>query len=278
MKTQDDKKLDLKGEDLPKQDEEQKKDYQQEEDEDVNEKRKTKKIVIAIALFVAIFFIILLIWYIKDNSLNEISYIVDGDRAAPAVAQAEEEYNEEGITLKGAEIDLTGKTADVVIPLEFFKSAPPEDALSDTQQKSGYTAVKKSNGNITYSIKTSYFNSIVSNLYDYYNFAFDEAYEKKLVQLVSSNKTMNTFTITIDKDSAFNANKYYSMLEDIYYQAAIYQCYYGFSPEKISVNFQFKYSYEQFTFADYQFPECLNKDLSKVSVAKDETTSSTQAN
>ena len=67
-----------------------KKDYQQEEDADVKEKNKAKKAVIAIILFSAVFFLILLIWYVKDNSVKEERYDVNGSQAAPAVAQGTE--------------------------------------------------------------------------------------------------------------------------------------------------------------------------------------------
>ena len=69
--------------------------------------------------------------------------------------------------------------------------------------------------------------------------------------------------ITVDKDG-FKADKYYDMLESLYYKAAIYQCYYGVAPENISVTFQFKYTREQFPFANYQFPSNLGKKLADV--------------
>lgn len=241
-----------------------KKDYQQEEDKDVKEKSKMTKIIIAISLFIVIFFVILLIWYVKDHSVKEVNYKVDGDQAAPVIAQADEQTGSEQVTLNGAVIDLTGPTATVTIPLEYFGEDQPADTLSDSELKNGYTAVKKDGGNVIYTIKTSYFVSVVNNLYEYNEQLFNKEYEEKNgVELVSSNRQMTTFTITVDKDG-FKADKYYDMLESLYYKAAIYQCYYGVTPENISVTFQFKYTREQFPFANYQFPSNLGKKLADV--------------
>lgn len=241
-----------------------KKDYQQEEDKDVKEKSKMTKIIIAISLFIVIFFVILLIWYVKDHSVKEVNYKVDGDQAAPVIAQADEQTGSEQVTLNGAVIDLTGPTATVTIPLEYFGEDQPADTLSDSELKNGYTAVKKDGGNVIYTIKTSYFVSVVNNLYEYNEQLFNKEYEEKNgIELVSSNRKMTTFTITVDKDG-FKADKYYDMLESLYYKAAIYQCYYGVAPENISVTFQFKYTREQFPFANYQFPSNLGKKLADV--------------
>ena len=75
-----------------------KKDYQQEEDKDVKEKSKMTKVIIAISLFIVIFFVILLIWYVKDHSVKEVNYKVDGDQAAPVIAQADEQTGSEQVT------------------------------------------------------------------------------------------------------------------------------------------------------------------------------------
>ena len=136
-------------------------------------------------------------------------------------------------------------------------------------------SAKKDGENIVYTIKTSYYPSIVENLYEYYEEVFNKTYEgKNGVELVSMNRSAVTFTVTVQKEG-FKANNHYKMLEDLYYQAAIYQCYFGIAPENISVNFQFKYLHEAFPFADYQFPSCLGKDLSTIAVndTKEEKTS-----
>lgn len=253
-----------------------KKDYQQEEDKDVKEKSKTKKLIIAISLFVVIFFVILLIWYVKDHSVKETAYKVDGEQAAPVIAQADEQTGSEQVTLNGATVDLSGTTAEVTIPLEYFGEEQPADTLSDSQLKNGYTAVKKDGENIVYTIKTSYFVSVVNNLYEYNEQLFDKEYEEKNgIELVSSNRQMTVFTITVDKDG-FKADKHYDMLEYLYYKAAIYQCYYGVAPQDISVTFQFKYTRDQFPFADYQFPSSLGQKLSDIT--KPSETQSTSGN
>lgn len=257
-----------------------KKDYQQEEDADVKEKNKVKKTVIAIILFAAVFFLILLIWYVKDNSVKEEKYDVNGSQAAPAVAQGTEADADSEISVPDSLFDLTDETVEVKIPLKFFKDAQPSDQLSDSQLKSGYVSAKKDGENIVYTIKTTYYPSIVENLYEYYEEVFNKTYEgKNGVELVSMTRSSSTFTVTVQKDG-FKANSHYKMLEDLYYQAAVYQCYFGIAPENISVNFQFKYLREAFPFAEYQFPSCLGKDLSTIAVADDkeeQTTASTDA-
>lgn len=243
-----------------------KKDYQQEEDADVKEKNKVKKTVIAIILFAAVFFIILLIWYVKDNSVKEEQYVVNGSQAAPAVAQGTEADANFEISVPGSLLDLTGETVEVKIPLKFYQDAQPSEQLSDSELKNGYVSAKKDGENIVYTIKTTYYPSIVENLYEYYEEVFNKTYEgKNGVELVSMNRSAVTFTVTVQKEG-FKANNHYKMLEDLYYQAAIYQCYFGIAPENISVNFQFKYLREAFPFADYQFPSCLGKDLSTIAV------------
>lgn len=248
-----------------------KKDYQQEEDADVKEKNKVKKAVIAIILFAAVFFLILLIWYVKDNSVKEEQYDVNGSQAAPAVAQGTEADAGSEISVPGCLLDLTGETVEVKIPLKFYRDAQPSEQLSDSELKNGYVSAKKDGENIVYTIKTSYYPSIVENLYEYYEEVFNKAYEgKNGVELVSMTRSSVTFTVTVQKDG-FKANSHYKMLEDLYYQAAVYQCYFGIAPENISVNFRFKYLHEAFPFVDYQFPSCLGKDLSTIAVSDGNT-------
>ncbi len=237
-----------------------KKDYQQTEDKDVKEKHRVTKTIIAIVLFIVIFFLILLIWYVKDHSVKEIKYDVDGSQAAPAAAQAEAE-NGDKIVVDGSLLDLTGPTVDITIPLEFYQGKEPADKLTNEERRSGYVGVKKANGNVVYTVQTAYYPSLVRSLYEYYEEYFNTTYEKKNgVQLVSFNREAQTFTITVDK-LGFNANKHRAMLKDLYYQVAVYQCYYGFAPKDIKVSFQFKYLKEQFPFVTYQFPAEMDKEL-----------------
>lgn len=247
-----------------------KKDYQQEVDPDVKGKEKSKKAVIGIVAFIVVFFVALLGWYINDNSVKEENYDVDGQTAAPAVAQGKESDGDV-IEVNGSLLDLTKETVQVTVPLAFYQGEEVADTLDKSQQASGYLSVEKSDVAVTYTIKTSFYPSIVENLYEYYAQKADSYEKENGVQLVSCNRTGNIFTVTVDKAN-YKANSHYDMLEDLYYNAAIYQSYLGVEEDNVSVNFQMKYLHEQFTFTDYQFPDCLGKDLNSIAVEKETTT------
>ena len=233
------------------------KDYQQEEDQE-SKSKKLRKTIIAIVLFIVIFFVILAIWWINEHRVKEVEYDVNG-RAQEVFAQAEE--NTENVEVKGSLLDLTGPTVDVVVPVEYFQGKAPTE-LTAAEKNSGYVALKQEGSNIVYTLRTSYYPSIVENMYEHYCDSFNELYERKnKVELVSMNRVAQVFTITIEKLS-FNPNNYYDMLRDLYYQAAVYQCFYGYTPDNIKVTFQFKYHQEQFVFTSYTFPDSLGKTLS----------------
>ena len=235
------------------------KDYQQEEDKEVKGKHKTRNTIIAIVLLIVIFFVILLIWYVNEHRVKEVMYDVNG-KAQEVFAQAEESADEK-IEVKGSLLDLTGPTVDITVPIEYYQGNVPADELSTAEKNSGYVAIKKDSENVTYTVRTSFYPSIVANMYEYYCDEFNDKYERKdKVELVSMNRVAQVFTITVEKLN-FNANHYKPMLKDLYYQAAIYQCFYGYKPEDINVKFQFKYHQEQFTFKSYDFPESLNSTL-----------------
>ncbi len=241
------------------------KDYQKEEDEDVKEKHKLAKIIIAIILFIVIFFIILLIHHIKEESAEKF-YDVDGKNAADAVAMADE--SDEIIAPDGCVLDLSGPTVTVTIPEEYFEGKLPADTLSESEIAGGYTDIKKIGGNVIYTIKTSYYPSIVSNLYEYHS---DEYQDKTFLQendvlRFAQYQYMQKFTVTLSEREFFSPNDYRDLLKHAYYQAAIYQCYLGIAPADINVAFQFKYIGAQYTFVEYNFPELLNKNLSSVAV------------
>lgn len=242
------------------------KDYQQEEDEDVKEKHKISKVVIAIILFIIIFFVLLLMWKI-GNDTKEQFYDVDGERGAAAAAQADD--SAAGVEVDGCLLDLTGPTVDVTIPLEYFENTPPADTLSESEKASGYAAVKKVGGNVIYTIKTAYYPSIVSNLYEYHcdEYQDDTFLKESDVLRFAQFSYMQRFTVTISAREFFSANDYYELLEHAYYQSAIYQSYLGIAPSDIKVVFQFKYEGAQFPFVEYKFPDMLNKNLSSVAVS-----------
>lgn len=233
------------------------KDYQQEEDRETKGK-KVRRIIVAIVLFIVIFFLILAIWYINEHRVKEVHYDVNG-RAQEAFAQAEEN-TDKTIEVKGSILDLSGPTVDVTVPVEYYQGKVPSE-LTFAQKKSGYVSMKNDGQNVVYTLKTSYYKSIVENMYEYYCDSFNDKYEKKdRVELVSMNRVAQMFTITIEKLN-FNPNHYSNMLKDLYYEAAIYQCFYGYTPDKIEVKFQFKYHQEQFPFKTYSYPEMLGKTL-----------------
>ncbi len=247
-----------------------KKDYQQEVDPDVKGSEKSKKLLIGIVAFIVVFFTAILGWYINDNSVKEQKYDVDGKTAAPVIAQGEES-KDEVIDVDGSLLDLTKETVEIKIPLEFYQDEKISDTLSEAQKTSGYLDVKKDNTSVTYTIKTSFYPSIVENLYDFYCQEGDKFEKKNGVELVSCNKYMDNFTITVAK-SGYKANSNYDMLESLYYYAAIYRCYLGASEQSISVNFQMKYLHEDFPFMDYLFPQCLGKDLGAIAAANEAAT------
>ena len=90
-----------------------KKDYQQEFDPDVKQKSKSKTAVIAISAFIALFFLVLLVWYISDNSVKEQAFDVEGETAA-AVVQQGEESSDEVIEVKDSLLDLTKETVYII--------------------------------------------------------------------------------------------------------------------------------------------------------------------
>ncbi|MBQ8228741.1 MAG: hypothetical protein IJZ88_06990 [Clostridia bacterium] len=245
-----------------------KKDYQQEFDPDVKKSSKSKKAVIAVSAFIALFFLVLLVWYISDNSVKEEHYDVEGETAA-AVVQQGQESSDEVIAVKDSLLDLSGETVEITVPLAYYQGNVPADTLSDEQLASGYVAVKKDDVNVVYTVKTSFYPSMVENLYEYNETKGNEYEKKNGVELVSFNKGGNLFTVTVNK-SGYKANAHYDMLEDLYYNASIYQCYLGVTNP--SVDFQMKYLREQFPFADYQFPNSLGKDLSVIAADKPTTT------
>ena len=245
-----------------------KKSYQQEIDPDVKEKDNGKKVVIGISIFIALFFLVLLIWYISDTSVKEETYDVEG-QTTDVVLQQGEESVDDIIIVEQSLLDLTKETVEITIPLDLYRGEIPADSLDETQIANGYLAVKKDDTNLVYTIKTSYYPSIIENLYSYYDAIADEYEKKNSVQLVSSNKYCDTFTITVEKPG-YKANNHYKMLESLYYNAAIYQCYLGV--DSPYVNFNMKYLHEQTPFFGYQFPNSLGKDLSVVT-----TTTTTQA-
>lgn len=241
------------------------KDYQKEEDEDVKEKHKLAKIIIAIVLFIVIFFIILLIWHIKDESAEKF-YDVNGVNGADAMAVASE--SDDIVAPEGCELDLSGPTVTVTIPVEYFEGKVPADTLSETETSGGYVSIQKTGGNVIYTIKTSYYPSIVSNLYEYHSDEYqDKTFLKESdVLRFAQFQYMQKFTVTLSAREFFSPNDYRDLLKHAYYQAAIYQCYLGIKPADINVAFQFKYIGAQYTFVEYNFPELLNKDLSGIAV------------
>ncbi len=247
-----------------------KKDYQQEVDPDVKEKSTGKKVIISIVAFILVFFVAILGWYIHDNSVKEEKYDVDGKTAAPVIAQGEESEDKD-INVPGSLFDLTKETVEVSVPLAFYQGEDVPTALDENQKASGYVSVEKTDTVVKYTIKTSFYESVVKNLYEYYSEKANDYEKKNGVQLVSCNRNGNVFTVTVDK-VGYRANKHYDMLEDLYYDAAIYQCYLGVEESNISVNFQMKYLHEQFTFTDYQFPDCLGKDLNTIAIQQETTT------
>lgn len=249
-----------------------KKDYQQEVDPDVKKSSKGKKAIIAVSAFIALFFLVLLVWYISDNSVKEQNYDVDGKTAAVAVQQGHES-SDEVIVVEDSLLDLTKETVEITIPLAYYQGDVPDDTLSENQLANGYLSVKKDDLNIVYTVKTSFYPSLVENLYEYYDTLANEYEKKNGVQLVSCNKNGNLFTVTVEK-SGYKANSHYDMLEDLYYNAAVYQCYLGVANP--SVDFQVKYLHEQFPFADYQFPDSLGKDLNVIAAEKNTTTTATE--
>ena len=247
-----------------------KKDYQQEVDPDVKEKSITKKAIVSIVAFIVVFFVALLAWYISDNSVKEEKYEPEGQTAAPVIAQGEES-NTDNIKVDGSLLDLTKETVEITVPLKYYKGEAVPDTLDKSQKDSGYLGMTKSEAAVTYTVKTSYYPSIVENLYEYY-VEKANAYEKKNgIELVSCNRKGNVFTVTVNK-SGFSANKHYKMLEDLYYDAAVYQCYLGVAEGDVKVNFQMKYLKEQFPFVDFMFPDCIGKNLNSIAVAAQTTT------
>ena len=246
-----------------------KKDYQQEFDPDVKQKSKSKTAVIAISAFIALFFLVLLVWYISDNSVKEQNYDVEGQTQAAAVQQGEESLDEV-IEVKDSLLDLTKETVEITVPLAYYQGNVPGDTLDKDQLASGYLSVKKDDVNIVYTIKTSFYPSIVENLYEHYNTLADNYEKTNGVQLVSCNRNGSIFTVTVEKPG-FKANAHKAMLEDLYYNAAIYQSYLGVTNP--SVVFQMKYLHQQFPFADYLYPDALGKDLNALTA--DPTTTTT---
>ncbi len=233
------------------------KDYQQEEDSE-SKGKKIRKILFIIILCIVIFFVILAIWWVNEHRVKEVNYDVNG-RAQEVFAPGEES-SEKTIQVKGSLLDLTGPTVDVVVPVEYFQGKAPSE-LTAAEKNGGYVALKNDGSNVVYTLRTSFYPSIVANMYEYYCDSFNDRYERKnRVELVSMNRAAQVFTITIEKLN-FNANNYRDMLKDLYYEAAIYQCFYGYKPADIKVRFDFKYHQEQFTFKSYNFPENLNKAL-----------------
>lgn len=250
-----------------------KKDYQQEFDPDVKKDSKGKKVVIGISAFIAAFFLILLVWYISDNSVKEEQYEVEGQTAAAVLQQGEEVTGE--VVVEDSLFDLTKETVDVTVPLAYYQGKEPADTLDKNQLASGYVSVKKDGTNVVFTIKTSFYASVVENLYEYYDTIANDYEKKNGVQLVSSNRAGNLFTITVEKPG-YKANAHRDMLKALYYNAAIYQCYLGVAEP--TVDFQMKYLHEQYPFTNYPFPSSLGKDLT-VTTTKATTTSaeSTQA-
>ena len=248
-----------------------KKDYQQEFDPDVKNKFKGKTAIVAISAFIALFFIVLLVWYISDNSVKEQQFDVEGQTQAAAVQQGEESVDDV-VEVKDSLLDLTAETVEITVPLAFYQGDVPADTLDENQLASGYLSVKKDDVNVIYTIKTSFYPSVVENLYEYYNTLADKYEKQNGVQLVSCNRNGSIFTVTVEK-SGYKANAHKDMLEDLYYNAAIYQSYLGVTNP--SVVFQMKYLHQQFPFADYQYPDALGKDLNALTA--ETTTAPTEA-
>lgn len=248
-----------------------KKDYQQEFDPDVKNKSKGKTAIVAISAFIALFFIVLLVWYISDNSVKEQQFDVEGQTQAAAVQQGEESVDDV-VEVKDSLLDLTAETVEVTVPLAFYQGDVPADTLDENQLAGGYLSVKKDDVNVIYTIKTSFYPSVVENLYEYYNTLADKYEKQNGVQLVSCNRNGSIFTVTVEK-SGYKANAHKDMLEDLYYNAAIYQSYLGVTNP--SVVFQMKYLHQQFPFADYQYPDALGKDLNALTA--ETTTAPTEA-
>lgn len=248
-----------------------KKDYQQELDPDVKQNSKSKKAIIAVSAFIALFFLVLLVWYISDNSVKEQHFDVEGETAAAAVQQGQES-GDEVIVVENSLLDLTKETVEITVPLAYYQGEVPADTLTEDQLSNGYLSVKKDDVNVIYTVKTSFYPSLVENLYEFYETKGNEYEKKNGVQLVSCNKNGNLFTVTVDK-AGYRANSHADMLEDLYYNAAIYQCYLGVTSP--AVDFQMKYLHDQFPFADYQFPDALGKDLNALAAEKNTTTTQT---
>ena len=245
-----------------------KKDYQQEFDPDVKQKSKSKTAVIAISAFIALFFLVLLVWYISDNSVKEQAFDVEGETAA-AVVQQGEESSDEVIEVKDSLLALTKETVEITVPLAFYQDNVPSDTLDENQLASGYLSVRKDDVNVIYTVKTSFYPSIIENLYEYYDTLANDYEKVNGVQLVSCNRNGSVFTVTVEK-SGYKANAHKDMLEDLYYNASIYQSYLGVTNP--SVVFQMKYLHQQFPFADYPYPDALGKDLNAYSAEKPTTT------
>lgn len=238
------------------------KDYQQEEDEDVKEKHKITKVIIAIILFIVIVFILLLIRNIHEKT-KEQKYDVNGVVAADSVVKAEEGTGEE---VDGCLLDLSGPVVVVTIPLKFYEDKQPADTLTEAEQANGYVDVEKAGGNVIYTIKTSYYPSIVSNLYENHSDEYqkDAFLEDNNLLRFAQYSYMQKFTVTIDDSKPFIPDKYYKLLKHTYCQSAIYQSYLGIAPADIKVNFQFKYIGAQFPFVEYEFPTLLGRSLASV--------------
>lgn len=266
-----DKNKNAPSEELNQNNEALEKDYQKEEDKDVKEKHKITKIIIAIILFIAIVFVFLLIRHIKNESAEKF-YDVNGEHAVDAAAIAE--ASDGKIEVDGCLLDLTGETVVVTVPLEYYEDKQPADTLSEAEKASGYVSVKKTGGNVIYTIKTAYYPSVVSNLYEAYADAYQEEsfLEENHVLRFAQFSYMQKFNVIIEGKDPFSAPDYYDLLEHAYYQSAIYQSYLGILPGDIEVVFQFKNHGAQFTFAEYKFPDLKGKNLSSVAINKSEGT------
>lgn len=252
------------------------KDYQKEEDEDVKEKHKITKAIIAAILFIVIVFIILLIRNINEKTKEQF-YDVDGKRAVDAAAMADE--NGEIEDVDGCVLDLTGPTVTVTVPLVYYEDKQPADELTEEELASGYIDVKKLGGNVIYTIKTSYYPSIISNMYEFHCDEYQEKdfLEENDVLRFAQFSYMQKFTVTIGDKKLFSPNDYKELLKHAFNQSAIYQSYLGIAPSDIKVIFQFKYTGAQFPFVEYEFPKLLGKDLSTVAVSTREGTAPNSA-
>ncbi len=244
-----------------------KKNYNQEIDPDVKHKSKSRTAIIAIVVFIAVFFLVLLVWYINDHSIKEEHYDVEGQTAAAAVAQGEES-KDEVITVKESLLDLTQESVQITVPLSYYQDEAPSDVLDDNQKASGYLDAEINADSIVYTIKTTFYPSVVENLYEYYDTLANEYEGKNGIELISSNRRGDLFTVTVEKNG-YRANVHREMMTDLYYNAAIYQCYLGVASP--SVAFQMKYLHEQFPFVNYQYPNSIGKDLNAFATEKETT-------